>query len=476
MPRLRILFVASECVPLVKTGGLGDVVGALAPVLRARGHDVRVVLPRYRAVKHVPVVRLPNPLGVTIGPNTHWAAVCRAELRHGVPAYLLEHDEFFDRDGLYGDAQGDFGDNALRFAFLSQGALSLCSYVGFQPDVIHVHDWQSALVPLFPHEAATVLTVHNLGYQGRFALGAADALGVSPQRAADLEYFGQVNLLKGGLLNATMLSTVSPRYAAEIQTSAGGAGLDGILRQRSDDLVGIINGIDTDQWDPRSDRHIAVSYGERNFEQGKARCKAALQAELGLPQRPGVPLIGVVSRFAYQKGIDVFAEALAKLIGLDIQFAVLGSGESWAERFFSQLSGDAPNLRARIGFNEGLAHRIEAGADMFLMPSRYEPCGLNQLYSQRYGTLPIVRAVGGLADTVEHGVTGFVFDNLEAEELAAAVAWAADCYSERRSEFVAMQRAAMRKPMGWDRSATQYDALYRLAVRRRASSRECGPE
>jgi len=475
MARLCVLFVASECVPLAKTGGLGDVVGALPQALRARGHDVRIVVPRYRQTKGrqvgpLPTERLGAPLGVQLVSATRWAGVHAAELEGGVPVYLIEHDELFDRDGLYGDAQGDFGDNLLRFAFLCRAAVDLCPYLGITPDIVHAHDWQASLVPAYFADhprAATVLTIHNPGYQGEFS-GDQTAVALDPHEAARLRYehFGALNLLKGGVLNATGVSTVSPTYAREIQTPAGGAGLDGVLRERSQDLVGILNGIDTALWDPRRDPHLPYRFGASELE-GKAKCKAALQAELGLEARAQAPLLGLVSRFAYQKGIDIFVDALHRVLKLDLQVAVLGSGDAWAEDTLRKLSEQHSNLSVRVGFDEGLAHRIEAGADLFAMPSRYEPCGLNQLYSQRYGTLPIVRAVGGLADTVDHEVTGFVFQELSGQSLALAIAWAADVYSEQPEHFRVMQRAAMRKPMGWDCAASQYDALYRLALSRR---------
>jgi starch synthase len=473
VPRLNVLFAVSECVPFAKTGGLGDVAGALPVELALRGHDVRLVLPRYRATKAHPARRLEAPLAVDVGGEQRWAAVWEARLPAGdggaaATVYFLEHDVLFDRDGIYGDDRGDFGDNALRYAFLSRGALCLCEQLGFEPDVIHVHDWQTSLLPGFVKRdggPATVLSIHNLGYQGRFGADQLGALGLSRADAVQLgfEYFGAVNLLKGGVLSATSLSTVSPRYALEIQTPEGGFGLDGVLRARAGDLVGILNGIDDISWDPSRDALLPATYDAEHLE-GKAACKAALQRRLGLPLRPDVPLVGMVTRLTWQKGIDAFAAALDRLLALDLQFAVLGAGERWAEELFARLSRQTDRFRAHIGYDETLAHGIEAGADLFVMPSRYEPCGLNQLYSQRYGTLPVVRAVGGLRDTVEHGVSGFVFEQLSGDALAMTVAYGADVYRERPEEFRAMQRAAMRKKMGWDRAAAHYEALYRLAI------------
>ena len=474
MAALSVLFVVSECVPLVKTGGLGDVAGALPQALRERGHDVRLIMPRYRETKGYPATKLDAPLGVPVGQGTRWAAVYEAEI-DGVPLYLLEHDVLFDRDGLYGDAHGEFGDNVLRYAVLSRAALMLPSYLGHDVDVFHLHDWQASLVSVFARQSerpeATVLTIHNLGYQGRYGGEQFAELGLSSETAAalGLEWYGDINLLKAGIVSSTCLSTVSPRYAVEIQTEEGGAGLDGPLRARAGDLVGILNGIDESTWNPATDPHLPAHY-DRDDLAGKAVCKAELQRELGLEVQAATPLVGLVSRFVHQKGIDVFAEALAELLPLDLQFAVLGSGDGWLMDRFAALEATTPNFRARFGLDERLAHRIEAGADLFLMPSRYEPCGLNQLYSQRYGTLPIVRAVGGLADTVEHEATGFVFEQLSVRSLAAAVAWAADVYRMRTNQYAAMQRTAMNKKMGWDQAAARYEALNRLAlVRGRAS-------
>jgi starch synthase len=458
MPRLKILFAASEVVPFAKTGGLADVAGALPLALAARGHDVRVVLPRYRVAKKYPTTRLPAPLAVPVGLGEAWCAVHEAPLGDdGARAYLLEHDALYDRDGIYGDAHGAFGDNLARYTVLSRGAIRLCDHLGFAPDIVHVHDWQAALVPVYLRtldaatpaaRAATVLTLHNMGYQGWF--GKAElyqtGLGWDAFHERGLEAHDGLNLLKGGIHEATLVTTVSPRYAREIQTPEGGEGLDGALRERDGAVVGVLNGIDDAVWNPETDPHTPAHFDARDLG-GKAACKAALQAEVGLPVDPDAPLVAVVSRFAHQKGIDVFAAALPDILSLGAQVVVLGAGERWAEEAFTRLSAAHARFRAHVGMNEPLAHRIEAGADIFVMPSRYEPCGLNQLYSQRYGTLPVVRA----------------------DELAQAVAVAVYTYHERPEHFRMMQHRAMTKPMGWRHAARQYEALYRLAIARRSA-------
>jgi starch synthase len=476
MARLRVLFAVSECFPFAKAGGLGDVAGALPTALASRRHDVRVVMPRYTVAAKQPAVRLPHPLAVPapFGGET-WCAVWKSSLPGDVPVYLLEHEQLFGRDGIYNDKNGEFGDNLSRYAFLSRGALALTRYLDWVPDVIHVHDWPTALIPALLDtveegsplaRTATVLSVHNMGYQGMFSLDDAWLTGLPTEDFGSLEWRRTINLLKTGLAHATAVSTVSPTYALEIQSAAGGAGLDPVLAMRRDHVVGILNGIDDVEWNPAKDPHIAAPFDAEDLT-GKAACKAALQRELGLAERPDVPVLGLVSRLVNQKGIDVLAEALPRILGLGVQVVVLGSGESWAERSFRALSAASPQFRAYIGYNEGLAHRVEAGSDLFLMPSRYEPCGLNQLYSQRYGTLPIVRGVGGLEDTVEHNVTGFKFAMLDEESLYGCVAWAVHVYREDPQRFRRMQWSAMKKPMGWTHAARPYEALYRFAMARR---------
>jgi starch synthase len=486
MPTARsILFVASECAHFVKAGGLGDVVAALPVALRALGHDARIVIPRYDVIAAEAFARHAAPLGVPLGPRDAWSGVLETRLPGtDVPVYLLEHDAFFGRGYLYDPPGGFAHDNLIRFAFLCRGALQLCKSLRFVPDVFHVHDWPSALLPVYLNtieahgplgRSATVLTIHNLAHQAKFP--AADLppthIPWSEFRADSLEDFGAINPLKGGLYHATKLTTVSPRYAQEIRTREGGAGLDPVTRFRGGDLVGILNGIDEKVWDPRSDPAIAAAYDARDLS-GKAACKRGLQREMGLDVRADVPLIGIVSRLSEQKGTDVVLAALTRLLDLDAQVIILGSGDPAAEGYLAMRSRHGGGrFHAWIGFSEALAHRVEAGADLFLMPSRFEPCGLNQLYSQRYGTLPIVRATGGLDDTVENydestgAGTGFKFWDLNQDSLVGAVEWATKTYRQRPGHFRTMQMRAMTKRFGWDVAARRYSEVYEWAVRER---------
>jgi starch synthase len=481
-PPLSVLFVASECAQFVKAGGLGDVVGALPAALRALGHDARVVLPRYDVIDTATLTRHAAPLGVPLGGGEAWAAVFETRLPgNDVPVYLIDHEELFARGYLYDPPGGYAVDNLVRFAFLCRGALQLCKHIRFAPDVFHVHDWPTAMLPIYLNtverqsalgRSASVLTIHNLAHQAKFPAGDLPATNIpwSEFRADGLEDFGGVNPLKGGLFHATKLTAVSPRYALEIRTREGGAGLDHVMRFRGADTVGILNGIDEHAWNPRTDPAIARPF-DRSDLTGKAECKLALQRELGLAERPDVPLLGVVSRLSGQKGTDVLLAGLTRILDLDTQVVVLGAGDRAAEEYLltrSHHGGD--RFRGWVGFSEGLAHRIEAGADLFLMPSRFEPCGLNQMYSQRYGTLPVVRATGGLDDTVDNydsatgAGSGFKFWDLNVDALVATVGWAVETYRNRPEDFIAMQRRAMGKRFGWEVAAARYEQVYRWAV------------
>ncbi len=459
--------------------------GALPKALAHRGIDVRVVMPLYQGIDWNRLERLDGTVEVPMYFGTSRAGVRMGKLPGSeVPIYFLEHHQYYDRPYVYGPPGEGYSDNLERFVFLSRASLELTKALGWVPDVAHANDWQTALVPVYLntvewarplHGTASVFTIHNLAYQGNTGGGAhfISGLGWEHFNAGEFEHFGDFNPMKAALVHSTMLSTVSPTYAHEIQTGAFGFGLDGVLAARSRDLRGILNGIDVDHWNPARDPHIAARF-DRNDLHGKAACKAALQREMGLPERENVPVFGVISRLTPQKGLDVLAFALERLLSWDLQVVVLGSGDSEAERFFSTVAarrGD--KFRCYIGFDDGLSHRIEAGSDFFIMPSRFEPCGLNQMYSLRYATLPIVRATGGLADTVvgydeaTGGGTGFVFQDLTADALANTVGWALSTYHDRPEHMLQMRRRAMEQDFSWERAAEDYERLYLDAYERR---------
>jgi starch synthase len=480
---------ASECVPFAKVGGLADVVGALPKQLAALGHDVRVVIPRYYRVDRdrFGLRLLPGVLAVPMGiAGVMYCGVYEGRIPGSdVPVYFLEHEGFYGRDGLYETDNVSFLDNDNRFIFLSRASLELCRMLQFRPDVIHVHDWHTAAVPVYLNTlyrddpyvggAATLLTVHNLQHQGSFYEGAMDVLGVGWEQFTflGLEKDNEVNLLKGGIYHATLLNTVSEGYAREMQTAAFGWGLEGVVRERAADLYGILNGVDYTEWNPETDPLLPATYGRDDLS-GKGICKRELQRETGLPVRDDVPVFGMVSRLVKQKGIDVLAEAIPRILDLDLQVVMLGAGEPWAHFYFGDLMAAHPDRFAiRVGYDNRLTHRIEAGADFFLMPSAFEPCGLNQMYSLRYGTLPVVRAVGGLDDSVENfeertgAGTGFKFRDLSAGALFDTVGWAVSTWYNRKDAMQQLILNAMSRRFTWEEAASKYEALYLLAIARR---------
>jgi starch synthase len=482
---LKVLFVTSECAPFAKTGGLGEVIGALPKALRRQGLDVRIVMPLYAGMPWHQFEPLEGILSVPMWFGTAHARVRLARLpRSEVPVYFLEHHRYFDRPHLYGPPPDAYPDNLERFAFLSRGALELTKALGWIPDVIHANDWQTALVPVYVdtvewakplHGSATIYTIHNLAYQGVYDGGAmfVTGLGSEHYHAREFEHFGAVNLTKAALFRSTLLSTVSPTYAREIQTPAYGCGLDGVLAERGADLVGVLNGIDVEEWDAATDPHLAARFDVLDLA-GKARCKAALQQEAGLPVRQDVPLLALIARLVPQKGVDVFAHALETILGWDVQLVVLGSGDPEAVDFLSSRArSQRDRLCAWFPFDDVRSHRLQAGADFLVMPSRFEPCGLSQLYAMRYGTLPIVRATGGLADTVTSydeatgAGTGFVFHDLHPASLADTVGWAVSTWYDRRAHVDAMRRRVMAEDHSWDRAARAYVQLYLAAYARR---------
>ena len=482
---MRVLFVASECTPFAKTGGLGEVIGALPKALHSLGLDVRVVMPLYAGMPWREFEPLEGVLSVPM-----WHGMAHARIRLGrlpgslVPVYCLEHHRYFDRPHLYGSPTDAYPDNLERFAFLSRGALELTKALGWIPDVVHAHDWQTALVPAYVdpfaraqslEAPATLYTIHNLAYQGAYDAGAMfiTGLGSEHYHSRELEHFGTLNLTKAALYRSTLVTTVSRTYAQEIRTPEYGCGLDGVLAGLGDRLVGVVNGIDVEEWNPARDPRLVARF-DASDRAGKARCKAALQQEAGLPARPTVPLLAVIARLVPQKGVDVLADALDRILAWDVQLVILGSGDPEAERFFASRARSQPDrLCAWFPFDDARAHRVQAGADFFVMPSRFEPCGLGQLYAKRYGTLPIVRATGGLVDTVTsydegHGTgTGFVFHDLNAGSLADTIGWAVSTWYDRPAHIEAMRRRAMTDDHSWERAAREYRELYRAAYARR---------
>ncbi|HXW62257.1 MAG TPA: glycogen synthase GlgA [Candidatus Acidoferrales bacterium] len=479
---MKIFFVASEGVPYSKTGGLADVIGGLPRALSALGHEVMVLLPRYRGTKTKSV--LASSVTISLDSELRFPAIVEGMPVAGVRHLFVDDPEFFDRPQFYGDSNGDYADNAERFAEFSRAAIECMKRI-WLPDVVHCHDWQTALVPVLlrgPYgkdpavrSLPVVLTIHNLAYQGVFSATVLRRIGLPDSlfRVDALEFYGNVNFLKGGLIFADYLTTVSRRYAREIQTPEFGAGLEGVIRDRADRLVGILNGVDYGTWSPESDTLIAQNYSIHNLT-GKATCKKDLLASFGLP--PGSvsrPLIGIVSRFVDQKGFDLVAEIADPLMKEDLTIIVLGSGAPEYEQLFIKLAQKYPaRVGVKIGYDNHLAHKIEAGADMFLMPSRFEPCGLNQIYSLRYGTVPIVRATGGLDDTVQRFVartqqgTGFKFESYQGASLLECIRMALKVFRDE-SAWRMLQLNGMNKDFSWKTSAASYVTLYEAAKRSR---------
>ncbi len=461
--------IASECAPLAKTGGLADVLGALPAALQAMGEEVAVVIPRYGSIDLKTARRIYDRLAVHLGPARYDITIYQAAQEF--PVYLVDCPPLYDRPGLYGEAGVDYPDNHIRFAVLARAALAVARWI-FPADILHCHDWQAGLVPAYLRTTfatdptflgvRTLFTVHNLGYQGLFpkAALAEAALDTALYAPDGLEFFGRVSYIKGGIMLADALNTVSPTYAREIQTPEYGFGLDGALRARTGVLSGILNGVDYREWSPDVDRLIPANYSVDDLS-GKRVCKQLLVEEFGLPaEAMDHPLAGIVARFTRQKGADILAEALPDILAEGVYMAVLGTGDTEYEAFFRAMEAEYPGrVAVRIGFDNQLAHRVEAGADMFLMPSRYEPCGLNQMYSLRYGTVPVVRATGGLNDTIEDG-TGFKFVEYSGPALAEAVRAAATAYADAEA-WPGMMRRGMRQDFSWRASAEAYASLYR---------------
>jgi starch synthase len=466
---MNILMVASEATPFAKTGGLADVLGALPAALAERGEQVAVVLPGYRENRYPRLTRdAYRNLWIPIGPG--YTVDVQQLTERGVAYYFVQCPALYDRDGIYGTTAGDFPDNHLRFAVLSMAALGVARHL-FRPDILHLHDWQSGLTPVYLREhfrgdptfigMKTLLTIHNLGYQGLFPPEVLSQIALDRRllNPDQLEFFGRVNFLKAGIAWSDAVSTVSPGYAREIQTPEYGFGLDGFLR-RHGPITGILNGVDYNEWNPEHDPALARNYSTGDFS-GKRACKQALLAEYGLPQdNLDRPLLAIVSRFAAQKGFDILEDAASRLLQEDLNLVVLGSGDLPYETMFRALAQAYPQkVGLQVGYDTGLSHRIEAGADMFLMPSRYEPCGLNQIYSLKYGTVPVVRATGGLDDTIEDG-TGFKFRDYSGDALLDTVRVALRAYQDLDS-WTRRMRRGMEKDFSWSASAGEYVDLYK---------------
>ena len=487
---MKILMITAEAVPFAKTGGLADMVSALSIQLTKMGHDVKIVMPRYYKIDKTKLNRLTGAMAVAAGQKEAWTAVYSTTMPgvENLPVYFIDHEESFGRDGIYGvPSETDFHDNPYRFSLLCHGAFQLCRKLDWYPDVIHCHDWSTCMGPVLLknvtrfcgfEKTASVLTIHNQGYQGVYSKDQFPALGIDwgLYYGAGFESHGAINFLQAGISCADMITTVSPTYAQEIQTPEGGFGMDGLLRVRSDVIKGILNGADLTQWNPEIDKKIPFNYSSKDFT-GKAKCKAELQKQLGLEVNPDVPVIGIVTRLASQKGIgEVFGPGYGSIYNIctsmNVQFAILGSGEKWCENEIRSLQEKLPNLRAYIGYDDKLSHLIEAGSDFFLMPSKYEPCGLNQIYSMLYGTLPIVRKTGGLADTVDNynqktgDGTGFVFEDLTPNAIYDTVGWAVWAYYNKKQDIRKMQLAGMKKTFGWDDAASKYIEVYKEALKR----------
>jgi len=483
MRPLKVLFVSPEVEPFVKVGGLADMVGALPKDIAALGHDVRVMCPLYSATKRVGEWRArEEPLGVEVGPETRWARTWETKLPGtAVPAYFIEHEWYFGRPEVYSESS----DNTFRFAFFSRATLTLCEQLDWIPDVIHCHDWTTGLLPVLLNttlretrlgKIATVFTIHNLEHQGLGPRSLVDftRIPLSEFRADSLESYGQVNMMKAALYHSSKLTTVSPTYAQEIRTRDGGCGLDAVMRFRSADLLGILNGIDASAWDPATDKALPANFSAADLS-GKAACKAALQERLDLALDPHIAVYGVVARLAHQKGLDLLAESIGHIVDrMHVQFAILGSGDERTESLFRNAAARYPGrVGVHIGFDGKLSRLIQAGSDLFVMPSRAEPCGLTQMYAMRYGTPPIVRATGGLVDTVENFVeggdagTGFLFREPNSAALYQAIGRACAAYYDRPEEFLAMRLRGMAKDFSWAGSAPKYVECYRWAIESR---------
>lgn len=490
---VNILLASSEVTPFAKTGGLADVCGALPMQLTALGHNCTVILPAFRQTRHCGLTIEPTDVwfDIPIGSKIVRGRFLASRLPDGkTPVYLVEQDGYFDRPELYREKGEDYKDNCERFVFFSRAVLEAIRMLNLETEVVHCNDWQTGLIPAYLNieypeakgyeHIGSLLTVHNIAYQGNFWHWDMLVTGLDWRyfNYHQMEFYGQLNLMKTGLVFTDSINTVSPRYAQEIQEHPLGCGLEGVLQQRSDVLSGIINGVDYEVWSPSKDAHLPVTFDETNWQQNKPRCKVELQRQLGLPESPQTPVIGLIGRLADQKGWDLVAAVMQQWASTeDVQWAILGTGEPVYHDILSRLAGEFPHrVAVRLGFSDELAHRIEAGSDIFLMPSRYEPCGLNQLYSLKYGTVPVVHSTGGLADTIvdvshenlnERRANGFVFYHYSSHELEAKLRRACDVYRHDQATWSQLVDTGMRQDWSWTNSARQYVRLYEQTVERK---------
>ncbi len=486
---MNIVFATSECVPFAKTGGLADVCGSLPKEIARLGHQTCVFMPAYRQTKLAGIDFKPLDIRLEIAINTETVSgnVLQTRLpQSNVPVFLIDQPKYFDRASLYGENGKDFDDNCQRFAFFCRATLETMRFLGLKPDLIHCNDWQTGLIPAYVateyagqpgfEDTSTLMTIHNLAYQGVFWHWDMLLTGMDWKHFnwKEMEFYGQLNLLKTGIAFADAISTVSPTYAEEIQTAELGCGMENILRHRRANLTGIINGID-ESWNPKTDPHIAANYDASDWQLHKPKCKRVLQKELGLPERLDVPLIGLVGRLAQQKGWSLILELMSRwLESMDVQWAILGTGQPEYHDTLEELAKRFPErLGLILGFDNQLAHQIEAGSDIFLMPSEYEPCGLNQMYSLKYGTVPVVRATGGLADTVVDADTsaisagnanGFSFSPYNVEALEVTLNRAVGMYNDYQDLWKQLVNTGMRQDFSWAASAKRYEQLYEKTI------------
>jgi starch synthase len=478
---MNILFVASEVAGYAKSGGLADVASALPKALNKLGHNIKVVMPRYYSIDKSKLTSL-GLISVPMGSFGIFECEVFNSKMKSVEIYFIDYEYYFGRANLYSDENGfAYSDNDERFIFLSKASFELAIKLDYKVDILHVNDWHTAIMPTLLKskyqytkpfaKTATVLTIHNMQHQGKFDKKIIDIAEVGWESFThdNLEEFGGINLLKSGITQSDVINTVSPTYAKEITTPEFGWGLESYLRNR-ELLFGILNGVDYNEWSPQKDSYIIKHYSIKSLK-NKKLCKKDLQTIFNLPLEENTPLIGFVGRFATQKGIELISQAIWELLHMDIQIVILGSGEKWAEGFFGDIAKRYPDKFATyIGYSDELAHKIEAGSDMFLMPSLFEPCGLNQIYSLAYGTIPIVRAVGGLDDTIRNldnsidKPNGFKFYQATKEALIGTISWAVDTYYNDKDNFKLLIKNAMKERFNWEISAKKYEKLYHLAI------------